>query len=263
MRVQWFMTDSFQVDKLEVEVFASREALGVRAARQVAAWLHEILEKKETASVVFAAAPSQNEFLAALLGLELPWHRIHALHMDEYVGLSGDDPASFQSYLREHLFDHVAFESVDFLQGDAEDLQAECERYAGVLEKRPPDLVCAGIGENTHLAFNDPPVADFADPKFVKVVELDRPCREQQVNDGCFPSLDKVPTHALTLTIPALMQSRYLSCVVPGATKADAVVKTLQAEVSSTYPATVLRGHSSAKLFLDKESAAQLEPQTS
>ena len=252
------MTSSFQVDKLEVEVFDSREALGVRAAEQVSAWLHEVLEKQEKASVVFAAAPSQNEFLAALRGLELPWHRVVALHMDEYVGLSGDDPASFQSYLREHLFSYVEFGGVHFLQGDAEELEAECERYAGVLERHPPDLVCAGIGENTHLAFNDPPVADFADPKLVKVVELDRPCREQQVHDGCFPALEKVPTHALTLTIPALMQSKHLSCVVPGQTKADAVAKTLQAEVSSTYPATVLRGHSSAKLFLDEASAAHL-----
>jgi len=252
------MTNSFQVDKLEVEVFESREALGERAAQQVAAWLHEVLQKQEKASVVFAAAPSQNEFLAELRKLELPWHRVVALHMDEYVGLSGDDPASFQSYLREHLFDHVKFESVYFLQGDAKDLEEECQRYAGVLERHPPDLVCAGIGENTHLAFNDPPVADFTDPKLVKVVELDRPCREQQVHDGCFPELDEVPTHALTLSIPALMQSKYLSCVVPGKTKADAVVKTLKAEVSSTYPATVLRTHPNAKLFLDKASAVDL-----
>ena len=232
--------------------------MGARAAEQVAAWLREVLEKQEKASVVFAAAPSQNEFLAALRSLELPWHRITALHMDEYVGLSGDDPASFQSYLREHLFDRVEPESVHFLRGDAEDLEAECKRYAGVLERHPPDIVCAGIGENTHLAFNDPPVADFADPKLVKVVELDRPCREQQVHDGCFPSLEQVPTHALTLTIPALTQAKHLSCVVPGATKADAVAKTLQAEISSTYPATVLRTHPNAKLLLDRESAAHL-----
>jgi glucosamine-6-phosphate deaminase len=178
--------------------------------------------------------------------------------MDEYIGLNEDAPQSFARYLKEHLFDKTAFRSIHFLHGDAEDLDAECRRYAALLKQLPPDIVCMGIGENSHLAFNDPPVADFNDRETVKVVILDADCRQQQVNDGCFPSLAVVPEKALTLTIPALLQGRYIICVVPGVRKANAVYHTLNSPISEQYPSTILRQHRGVEMFLDKDSSKNL-----
>ena len=245
--------------QLKVEVYASRAALGRAAAKGVAARMREALSEKERVSMVFAAAPSQNEFLAALRETaDLDWSRVTAFHMDEYVGLSADAPQSFRKFLDDHLFGAVQPGVIHYLAGDAPDPEGECRRYAALLAAQPPAIVCAGIGENGHLAFNDPHIADFDDPLLVKVVELDAASRQQQVNDDCFEKLEDVPTHALTVTIPALTRARHLSVVVPGTAKAEAVEATLHAPVSPAYPATILRRHAGAVLLLDVDAATRL-----
>ena len=255
------MQAELKADKLRVEVYSSRTELGRAAAQQVAAKMEQLIGEKESISMVFAAAPSQNEFLAELCKCGLEWQRVSAFHMDEYAGLSADAPQSFRRFLDEHLFDAVKPGQVHTLKGDAADPEAECKRYADLLRAHPPDIVCAGIGENGHLAFNDPHVADFKDPELVKIVELDSASRQQQVNDGCFETLAEVPTHALTLTLPALTNAAYMSVVVPGTAKADAVKATLYAPVAPDCPATILRQHPHAVLLIDKEAVAHLNTQ--
>lgn len=252
------MTKEFKTDSLQVKVYESRTEMGSGAAEMLIKKINELFEKQDTINIIFAAAPSQNEFLIALKQSEIDWSRINAFHMDEYVGLSDDAPQRFGNFLKAALFDKVPFKTVNYLNGNAADIQAECERYSDLLRKNPTDIVCMGIGENGHIAFNDPPVADFNDPFLVKQVELDQPCRQQQVNDGCFNSLNMVPTHALTLTIPALMAGKYIYCVVPGPTKAEAVYNTLNKEIIEQYPSTILRNHKNATLYIDKLSSAKL-----
>jgi glucosamine-6-phosphate deaminase len=248
-----------QVDNLQVEIYADRENLGRAAGHAVAARMREQIAAKGSVALVFAAAPSQNEFLATLAGLEgIDWDRVIAFHMDEYLGLPADAPQSFGYFLRQHLFNLTGPGTVHFLNGQASDPAEECRRYQALLEAHPVDIVCAGIGENGHLAFNDPPVADLADPVQVKVVELDHACRLQQVHDGCFPDLDSVPTHALTMTIPALMAARWIYTMVPGPTKAQAVKATLTEPIGTHCPATALRQHPNAILYVDKDSASLL-----
>ena len=209
--------------------------------------------------MIFAAAPSQNETLGCLLSrTDIDWSRVNAFHMDEYVGLSTQAEQSFGNYLYQHVFSKAPFKSVNYLRGDAQDVQAECERYSKLLRDYPVDVVMLGIGENGHIAFNDPPVADFADPKPVKIVELDPICRMQQVHDGCFPTLEAVPKYAVTLTVPALVGAKHLICTVPAATKADAVKAMLQGPYGEICPATALRRHDSAMLFLDPDSAGKV-----
>jgi glucosamine-6-phosphate deaminase len=187
--------------------------------------------------------------------MKVEWDRVNAFHMDEYIGLDPDAPQGFGNFLRERLFSRVRMKETFLLDGNAKDVAAECRRYAALLEEFPADLVVLGIGENTHLAFNDPHVARFDDPALVKVVELDEVSRRQQVNDGCFLSIEDVPTQALTLTIPALMRAPFIFAVVPGRRKAEAVRRTLREEIGERWPSTVLRGHPGAVLFIDQESA--------
>lgn len=248
-----------KVDLLTVARFDDRPSMGRAAADAVTVRIRELLEQRETIHMIFAAAPSQNEFLEALVAHdEIEWGRINAFHMDEYIGLPADAPQRFGRFLSERLFEKVPFRSVNYLNGNAADAQEECRRYTDLLTRYPTDIVCMGIGENCHIAFNDPHVANFEDDVWVKIVDLDLACRQQQVNDGCFAELDLVPTHALTLTIPALMAAPSVFCVVPGPNKAMAVKHTLMDEVSPVYPSTILRKHSGAVLFLDRESASLL-----
>ena len=249
--------------RLALEVHADRAALGRAAARAVAAYLHGVIARQGEARVIFACAPSQDEFLAALVdpahcGLALDWSRITAFHMDDYVGLGGDHPQSFRHYLRQHLLRHVEIGRFHPLPAEEPDAAAVAARYAALLRERPIDLVCMGIGENGHIAFNDPPVADFEDPHLVKVVELDPACRQQQVNDGCFPSLAEVPRHAFTLTVPVFRQARRLSIHVPGPRKAAAVRATVEDPVATACPASILRLHPAATLYVDTAAAALL-----
>lgn len=248
----------FHKEKLEVRIFRNRSESGASAAEAVSEKINELLQTKEYVNIIFAAAPSQNEVLATLSEKDIEWDRINAFHMDEYVGLDKDAPQGFGNFLRDRLFGKVSLREVHYLDGNAANVNQECERYSDLLLKHPTDIVCAGIGENTHLAFNDPHVADFNDKKMVKVVDLDQECRLQQVNDGCFNTIADVPTHALTLTIPALFKSTYAYIVVPGELKANAIYHTLNSEVNELYPSTILRRHNHAVLFLDENSASKL-----
>lgn len=244
-------------DNLKVRIFEDRPSLGAAAAEDITQKIKKILDTKEYANIVFASAPSQNEFLAELSGKPVEWNRINAFHMDEYVGLPSDAPQGFGTFLKERLFDKVTCREVHYINGNTNP-EAECERYAALLQKYPTDIVCFGIGENTHLAFNDPHVADFNDPEIVKVVDLDHDCRVQQVNDGCFSTIGEVPTHAITITIPALFKTRSAIAVVPGKLKANAIYNTLNSEISEQYPSTILRSHPDTTLYIDVNSAEKI-----
>lgn len=247
-----------RADSLQVYIFENRSVMGASAATMAADRIRELLQQKEYINIVFAAAPSQNEFLAALLHEPVEWHRINAFHMDEYLGMAPDAPQQFGLFLRERFFSKVNLKAVHYLNGQTNNPEEECARYRALLELHPTDIVFMGIGENTHLAFNDPHVADFSDPHLVKVVDLDDACRQQQVNDGAFANIAAIPLYAFTLTIPALMRATYLYCMVPGKNKAQAVKHTLQDPITEQYPSTILRTHPKAILFLDEDSSAAL-----
>ena len=246
-------------DLLTVNIYETRAEMGKSAAEDVKACILSLLEKKESVNMIFAAAPSQNEVLSALAtDSEIPWNRVNAFHMDEYIGLSSDAPQGFGNFLKEHIFGLADFKSVNYIDISAPDAESECARYAELLKQYPTDIVVMGIGENGHIAFNDPPVADFNDPKSVKPVALDDICRNQQVNDGCFAKLDDVPKTAITLTVPTLFAGEYLFCIVPAKTKANAVRATLCDDISARCPASVLRRHKHAVLYLDGDSSSLL-----
>lgn len=248
---------AFTADTLKVRMYATRRQMGAAAAADAAACLKTLLAEQERVRIIFAAAPSQNEFLEELAAAsDIDWSRVHALHMDEYIGLPDDAPQGFGNFLRRAFFDRVALGSVAYI-GSGDDAEARCAAYAELLAE-PVDLVFMGIGENGHIAFNDPHVADFHDPAVVKIVSLDSRCRMQQVHDGCFASLDEVPTHALTLTIPTLCAARRIFCIVPAATKADAVHATVCGPITEFCPASILRRHADATLYLDADSGKQL-----
>ena len=252
------LTRTFKADKLSVNVYDTRKNMGEAAAADIAACIKELLGRKSEIYMIFAAAPSQNEMLEALIAdKDIEWNRVHALHMDEYVNLSSDAPQGFGNFLRRAIFDRVPFASVNLIGTDA-DSEATCRRYDALLAANKVDIVCMGIGENGHIAFNDPHVADFNDPCRIKKVDLDPKCRQQQVNDGCFQTIDQVPTHALTLTIPTLYNVENIFCVVPAATKAEAVNNTVNGPVSEKCPASILRTHDNAILYTDNDSAAQI-----
>lgn len=244
---------------LNIRIYETRQQMGLAAAEIAGQKITELLGSQAFVNIIFAAAPSQNEFLEALVQSKaIDWCRINAFHMDEYIGLPAGDKRAFASFLNGKIFSRLPFSSVNYINGNAVDIQQECDRYAKLLAKNPPDIVCMGIGENGHIAFNDPPVADFKDPSTVKIVELDTQCRQQQVNDKCFDAFDDVPAHAITLTVPALTSGKYIYCMVPGEKKASAVFNTLNGEISERCPASILREHEHAVLFLDKDSAAFL-----
>ena len=248
-----------QKDLLRVNIYETRADMGRAAAADIKECLLTLLGEKETVNMIFAAAPSQNEVLEALsTDRDIPWDRVNAFHMDEYIGLSADAPQGFGNFLKEHLFGLVPFRSVNYIDISAPIAEEECRRYAALLAEHPTDIVVMGIGENGHVAFNDPPVADFQDPYAVKPVALDPICRRQQVNDGCFASLEEVPTTAITLTVPTLLAGKHLFCIVPAKTKANAVRATLCDEIGEHCPATALRRHKSAVLYLDSDSSSLL-----
>ncbi len=248
----------FSADQLKVRLYDNRQEIGEDAAAMAALKINELLKTQDFVNIIFAAAASQNEFLASLVKENIDWRRVNAFHMDEYIGLSKDAEQRFGYFLNERIFSKVPFHAVYYLDGSATDIQAECKRYSDLLHKYPVDITCMGIGENAHLAFNDPHVADFKDPYDVKVVDLDEACKQQQVNEGCFPHVSNVPTDALTLTIPALLKAPTIFCIVPGATKAEAVYHTLKDPVNEIYPSTILRTHPNTFLFIEKESAAEI-----
>ena len=246
-------------DHLRYKVFDTREAMGACAGTEIAERLKALLWEKEEVNVMFAAAPSQNETLRTLTeDPDIEWERVNAFHMDEYVGLDEDHPAGFRNFLKKAVFSKKNFKSVNLINGNAKDAKQEAERYSGLLKSHPLDICVLGVGENGHIAFNDPPVADFADGKLVKVVELETRCRMQQVHDGCFREPDEVPTHALTVTIPGLCAAKWMFCSVPAATKAEAVDRMIHGPVGTECPATILRQQPHAVLYTDKEAGASL-----
>ena len=247
---------SISVDRLQVKIFPDRASMGAAAAAAAAQILRAAIQKQGAARIIVASAPSQNELVAGLAAApDIDWRRVTIFHMDEYVGLPATHPASFRNYQQRHLLSCVKPAVFHGIRGEAPDSEAECARYSALLAEAPIDLVCMGIGENGHIAFNDPPVADFADPLKVKIVKLDEICRQQQVNDGCFPNLDSVPQQAITLTCPTLVSGRTLVCVVPGPRKAAAVAATLRGTISPACPASILRSHPAAILFVDEAAA--------
>ena len=249
----------WKVDKLSVEVYDNRTNMGISAAEQVSRKIKDIIAEKGSVNMAFAAAPSQDEFLVELCNTsELDWSKVTAFHLDEYIGLPEGAPQSFRRFLDDNLFQKVHPGKVHYLNGNAENLQDECDRYSRLLKAYPLDIACIGIGENGHIAFNDPHVADFQDPYWVKVVDLDEKCRQQQVNDGCFSNIRDVPLNALTLTIPAIMSARHIYCIVPGVTKQEAVKNTLEGPIDTACPASILRKHGSAVMFLDEQSSQGL-----
>ena len=242
------------VERLRVHSFATRRAMAEQAAHDIGVAIRARLARTAGVRMIFAAAPSQAELIEALIAEpDIDWRRITAFHMDEYIGLPAGAPQRFAVWLREYLFDRVPFAAVHPIlpEGDA---HAAAASYAALLDAAPIDIVCLGIGVNGHIAFNDPPVADFADPDDVKIVKLDEICRQQQVDDNCFPNLAAVPERAVTLTIPRLLRATRLFCVVPGAHKRAAVAGALHGPVTTDCPASVLRRHPDCSLYLDAES---------
>jgi glucosamine-6-phosphate deaminase len=246
-----------RIGALAVHVHPSTPAMAAAAADEAAAVVRAAVGARGGANVMFATGNSQIAFLGALAQQEgVDWSRVVAFHMDEYVGLGDDHPAGFARYIRERVADVFHPAEVHYVRGDAPDAEAEARRYEALLADHPLDLVCAGIGENGHLAFNDPPVADFDDPRAVKVVALDERSRLQQVGEGHFATLAAVPTHAITVTIPAVLGAGRVLVVVPETRKAEAVRAALHGPVSTACPASVLRRCDRASLHLDPESAA-------
>lgn len=240
--------------KLDVSVYPSRSAMGTAAGSDIEARIIQLLNEKEALRMIFAAAPSQNEVLNYLANSkQIEWNRITAFHMDEYIGLEPDAPQLFAAYLHEKLFGRVPLKKTHYIHTGGS-VAEELLRYSALIEEAPIDMVCLGIGENGHIAFNDPPVADFNDEAVLKKVSLEPACRLQQVHEGCFPSLDQVPETALTLTIPVIMKAAYLYCVVPGSSKQEAVYNALTKEVSTSCPATILQMHPHCKYYFDHDA---------
>lgn len=252
------MTRTLTVDNLKVAIYEQPTAMGKAAADFVQKKLTEAIAKKGSANLILATGASQFKFLEALEEKDIDWQKITVFHLDEYKGISDTHPASFRKYLKERILNEAKPKKIYFLNGDADDVEKEIERYADELKIHPIDIACIGIGENGHIAFNDPPVADFNDPKLVKLVSLDEACRNQQLGEGWFPTLEDVPKQALTLTITAILSCKAISCVVPDERKADAVYNTLYGEISTACPATILRKHNETQLFLDKGSASKI-----
>lgn len=246
---------NFKKDNLHVKIFKDRKGAGKASALDTADMINNLLSMKSEIRMVFAAAPSQDEFLDELIKIEwIEWKRITAFHMDEYIGLDENAEQLFSKYLVNRIFNKVDFKKVHIIRPGFNPEQ-EVKRYETLFKEKPVDIICMGIGENGHIAFNDPPVADFNDTQLVKIVELDDACRKQQVNDGCFSSFKGVPQRAVTLTVPALMSGNYLSIVVPGIRKSEAVYDTLYGEISTKCPASILRKHDNAVMYLDKDSS--------
>jgi glucosamine-6-phosphate deaminase len=248
---------TMRVEQLDVQIYASNDAMGAAAAQQAVEILRAAIAARGKANLVLATGNSQLSFHQALRKLSgVDWSKVSVFHMDEYAGMKADHPASFRRFLHEKIIDYIKPAAFYGVQGDTPDWEAECQRYTALLKAHPVDLCCLGIGENGHIAFDDPPYADFDDPAWVKVVRLDDKSRKQQVGEGHFPSLNDVPTHALTLTIPALLSASQMICIVPEARKAEAVKAALTGPLTEDCPASILRGAGHCRLLLDAEAAA-------
>jgi glucosamine-6-phosphate deaminase len=242
------------IKNLDINIFSSRQAMGDAAGKDVESEIISLLRSKKEIRMIFAAAPSQNEMLSYLAqSKNIEWDRITAFNMDEYLGLAAEAPQLFSAFLKEHLFDKIRLKNLHLING-LSNAEIESEHFSYLISKEPIDIVCLGIGENGHIAFNDPHTADFYDPRIIKRVELDNLCRSQQVSDGSFASINDVPIEALTLTIPVLMSAKKLFCVVPGQNKRKAVYNTINGPVSTTCPASILQKHPDCRFYFDEGS---------
>ncbi|MGH9641245.1 MAG: glucosamine-6-phosphate deaminase [Terriglobales bacterium] len=250
---------SLQVGSLKLEIYESTEAMGTAAAEMAASCIRDLATISDAVPVTFATGASQMATLDALTRVPaVPWDKVVGFHMDEYVGISDSHPASFRRYLRERLTNKVRMQRFYGIDGSLAQVETTCRQYAELLRQHNPQLCLMGIGENGHLAFNDPAEADFNDPRDVKIVALDVQCRQQQVNEGWFGNVPEVPTRAITLTIPALFRVPTLIVSVPGERKGHIVRRTLSEEISTQCPSTILRNHPNATVYLDSRSAGEL-----
>lgn len=251
-----------KIETLPINVYRTNEELGRAAAAEAVEIIQQAIEAHGSASIILATGNSQLTFLAALRqAAGLDWSKVNVFHMDEYVGLDPNHPASFPLFLQKHFLSYIQPKAFYPVRTQVDDIEGACRAYEALLRRHPADLCALGIGENGHLAFNDPPFADFNDPVWVKVVELDEASRRQQVGEGHFGSLAEVPTHAITLTIPALLAARRVLAIVPEARKAEAVYHCLTGSITPRYPGSILRQTPHAHLFLDVESAAKVFPE--
>ncbi|MEM8780152.1 MAG: glucosamine-6-phosphate deaminase [Cyanobacteria bacterium P01_G01_bin.49] len=247
------------VDSLSAQIYDNENELSIGAAKLGQEYLEKVLQEKGEAAILLATGNSQLQFLNVLIAThKIDWTKINLFHLDEYLGIDGKNPASFQFYLHERVEKRINPKVFHYLIGDVLEPLNECDRYTKLLKQQPIDLCCLGIGINGHLAFNEPQVVNFNDPHWVKLVRLDQQTRSVQVHQGHFRSFEKVPKYAFTVTIPAILSSKKIICLAPGKNKQEIVKAMLQNEISHHCPASVLRQHSDATLFLDKQSAALL-----
>ena len=245
-------------DRLPVAVYESNQDMGLAAALDARDIINRAVAERGSANIILATGNSQLTFLHALRALEgIDWSKIEVFHMDEYVGIDPNHRASFPLFLREHILDAVGPRALYPVPGQAEDIEKACREYETLLRQHPADMVALGIGENGHIAFNDPP-AVFDDPVWVKVVGLVETARRQQVGEGHFDSLEEVPTHAITLTVPALLAAKAMLCIVPEERKAEAVRACMKEPISEDRPGSVLRQVRHARLYLDEDAASRL-----
>ena len=250
---------TLRVDRLPIEIYASEEELGRAAAADAAERTRAAIAARGEANLILATGNSQLAFLRAFrTAPEVDWSKVRVFHMDEYIGIDPTHRASFPRFLREHFLAHADVGAFHPIAGDPDRVEETCRRYEALLREHPADLVALGFGENGHLAFNDPPYADFDDDAWVKEVRLDEVSREQQVGEGHFGGLDEVPRAAITLTIPALLAPERVLCIVPEARKADAVHACLRQPIDEDRPGSILRRQEHAKLYLDPRSAARI-----
>jgi glucosamine-6-phosphate deaminase len=250
----------FQAGAARIQVYPSRATLGAAAAQRAATLIERAIEERGRARVIAATGNSQLPLVEALVAQPLDWKSVELFHMDEYACMNAQHPASFRLWIRTRLEEKVHPLKAHYLAGDAADLDAEIARYSKLLNEAPIDLAFVGFGENGHIAFNDPPVADFRDPATVKLVSLDEACRRQQAGEGHFPDLASVPTEAVTITCTGLFRANaWVSCV-PERRKAEAVRGALEGPISEACPASLVRRHPNAFVYLDAESASLLQP---
>lgn len=249
----------FKTDKLEVEIYNNRTDMGKAAAVEVADKMRAYIAQQGSVRIIFAAAPSMDDFYEALCSEnDIDWSRVVAFTQDEYLGASLNDKYSLINYIKPRLFDRVNPGIYYYIDGSAKNIDEECERYATLITQKPNDITCIGIGDNGHIAFNEPHEADFQDLKVIKTISVDERCKEQQVDNFGFATKEDVPQIGITLTIPTIMKSTHIICIVPTKRKADAVRNTILGPISEKCPASVIRLHDSAKLYLDRDSGSLL-----
>ena len=245
------------IDRLPISIYPTKEEMGKAAAEEAVEVIRQAIRERGTANIILATGNSMLTFLAALRADErIDWRCVNMFHMDEYIGIDPNHPASFPNFLRLHFTGYVTLKAFFPVKGRRGEVEATCSEYARLLHAHPADLCALGYGENGHLAFNDPPFADFDDPVWVKVVKLAEASRRQQVGEGHFANLDECPTHAITLTIPALLAARRVIAIVPETRKKEAVRRALRGPIGEDCPGSILRRTAHAHLFLDRDSAA-------